>query len=61
MCIPSWGYCDLGVFAWEGKHVLFYVGHVLDIAGEVYISMGFEMNILLLLRDGMNEKLWLTR
>ncbi len=49
------------MFAWEGKHVFLYVGHMLDIAGGVYISMGFEMHILLLLRDGMNEKLWLTR
>ena len=38
-----------------------YIGHVLDIVGGVYILMGFEMHIPLLLRDGMNEKLWLIR
>ena len=38
------------------RRACFYVGHVLDIAGGVYILMRFEMLISLLLRDGMNEK-----
>ena len=44
-----------------GKASMLYVVHMLDIAGGVYILMGFDMHISLLLRDGMKEKLWLIR